>query len=117
MNALWAAYYGVPSVFSLETKGFVAMAKRSVPGLVTVATKACTGNSTWNLHPQDALEQIQGRGQRALQQKTDLISPEEKYSLQIHFKEHQNARNASWYPGAKLIDSNIVSIQPKMSEI
>ena len=42
-----------------------------------------------------------------------MISPEEKYSLQIHFKEHQNARNASWYPGAKLIDSNIVEYTAK----
>ena len=113
MNALWAAYYGVPSVFLSGDEGICSHGKEVCPGLVTVATKACTGNSTWNLHPQDALEQIREGVKAALQQKPDLISPEEKYSLQIHFKEHQNARNASWYPGAKLIDSNIVEYTAK----
>lgn len=113
MNALWAAYYGVPSVFLSGDKGICSQGKEACPGIVTVATKECTGNSTWNLHPEDALEQIRAGVKRALQEKAAVMPLEAEYTLQIQFKEHQNARNASWYPGAKLVDSNTVEYRAK----
>lgn len=113
MNALLAAYYGVPSVFLSGDRGICSCAEAFCPGIVTVATKGCTGNATWNVHPEDALDRIKEGVKAALQKKIETISLEDEYELQIYFKEHQAARNASWYPGAKLVDSNIVAYRAK----
>lgn len=113
MNALLAAYYQVPSIFISGDKGICDQAMNVCPGICTVATKECTGNATWNLHPAEALYQIKEGARSALSREIPVIPLEESYTLQICFKEHQRARNASWYPGATQIDSNLVEYRAK----
>lgn len=113
MNALWAATYGVPSVFLSGDRGICDRAEEFYPGIVTVATKEGTGASTWNIHPEKAVEQIRQGVRGALCQRAPLIALEDEYEMLICFKDHTKARSASWYPGAEQVDSHTVRIRAK----
>lgn len=113
LNALWAAAYGVPSVFLSGDEGMCRLAKESHPDIVTVSTKKGIGNATWNLHPEEAVEKIEAGVETALKAEIGLMPLSEEYNMVVHFKEHQNARRASWYPGAKQRDSNTVEYTAK----
>lgn len=108
LNALWALEHQVPSVFISGDEGICKMAKESHPDIVTVATKTGIGNATCNIHPEDALEQIKVGMKKALGLNISLSSIENIFKMVINFKEHKHARRASWYPGAKQIDSHSV---------
>lgn len=71
------------------------------------------GNAAWNIHPGDAIEKIEEGVKKALEANIGLMPIEEEYKMVINFKEHQSARNASWYPGAVQIDSNTVEYTAK----
>ena len=55
-----------------------------------------------------SIEKIEKAVKKALEAEIGLMPIEKEYNMVINFKEHQNARRASWYPGAKQIDSNMV---------
>lgn len=104
LNALWAAAYGVPSVFLSGDQGICDAARQECPGIGVCATKVCTGDSTWNIHPAQALEEIGAGVREALGRSHPTPALRDSYTLEIRFREHQRARCASWYPGAKLLD-------------
>jgi len=108
INALWAAANKVPSVFLSGDNGMCEIAKKSYPGIITVATKKGIGNATWNIHPEESVERIEKGVQMGLKAGIGLIPIEDEYKMEIHFKDHQHARSASWYPGALQIDCNTV---------
>lgn len=108
MNALYAANLGVPSVFLSGDKGICGHAEEYCEGIVTAATKESVGNSTWNLHPADSIELIKKGVAKALSNVRRVSLKKQEYKMDIYFKEHQKAWKASWYPGAELLDSNIV---------
>lgn len=108
MNALWAAACGVPAVFLSGDQGICAAAEAFCPGIVTATTKSGTGGSTWNLHPEDAVEKIEAGVRQALLHPAPLIPLEASYELELCFKEHTSARSASWYPGTELVDCRTV---------
>ena len=114
LNALYAADMGVPSVFLSGDKGICDHAKDYYKDIVTVATKEGTGNSTWSLHPATSLKLIKEGVRKALSQ-IKPVAPllEKEYQMDIYFKEHQKARMASWYPGAQLLESNLVRYTAK----
>ncbi len=114
LNALYAADMGVPSVFLSGDKGICDHAKDYYEDIVTVATKEGTGNSTWSLHPATSLKLIKEGVRKALSQ-IKPVAPllEKEYQMDIYFKEHQKARMASWYPGAQLLESNLVRYTAK----
>lgn len=113
MNALWAAQYGVPSVFLSGDLGICNLAKEDCVGILTVATKECIGNSSWNIHPADALVKIKEGVKISLQSDIKAMPLQPEYRMEICFKEHQAARCASWYPGAEIIDSNTIAYKAK----
>ena len=109
LNALWAASFGVPSVFLSGDQGMCSRAEKLCPGIVTVATKTCVGNATWSIHPQDAVERIREGVAAALAKPAALLAPCASYRMEICFHDHQRARGASWYPGATLVNDTTVS--------
>lgn len=109
LNALWAASFGVPSVFLSGDQGMCVRAEELCPGIVTVATKSCVGNATWNIHPQDAVEQIRQGVEKALKKPAAPLALCGSYCMEICFCDHQRARGAAWYPGAVLVDDTTVS--------
>lgn len=113
MNALMAADFGVPSVFISGDQGICDHAIEYCDDIETVATKKGIGNATWNRHPLETVEMIKDGVKNALLKKHKLHFIEDEYKMDMYFKEHQQARAASWYPGAELLESNIVRYTSK----
>lgn len=111
LNALYAANFGVPSVFIAGDKAVCEHAAQRCPHIITLPVKEGTGSSTWSMHPQDAASAIKAGVKESLQ-KISLIEPRElikpEYKLDLYFKEHRAARAAAWYPGAERIDTTHV---------
>jgi len=114
MNALTSAYFGVPVVFLSGDKMLCDNSKRLIPNIETVAVKYGVGGATFNIHPDKACELIKEGVKKALK-KIDLcrIEAPKNPVLEIRFREHQDARKASFYPGAKLIDGYTVEYHAK----
>ena len=108
LNALWATAHKVTSVFISGDAGICELAKKSHPEIYTVVTKKGIGNAAWNIHPKEAIANIEKGVEKALKAQIGLMPIEKEYNMIINFKEHQNARRSSWYPGARQIDSNTV---------
>ena len=75
--------------------------------MTVLPVKEGTGSSTWNIHPQDAVDAIYDGVKTSLKDISrvnpkDLIKAE--YKVDFYFKEHRAARAASWYPGAERVD-------------
>ena len=104
LNALLADELGVPSLFLSGDKGICDEAEAIYPGIETVATKVGVGDSTCNIHPKEAVEQIEEGVARALAKGIGVRPLTGEYTMEINFKEHQKARNASWFPKAKAVD-------------
>lgn len=113
LNVLWAASFGVPSIFISGDRGICSSAKEYCNDIVAVATKECTGNSTWNFHPEDTTEAIYEGVVKALMTDHEILNLESVYKMDICFKEHHRARGASWYPGAEQINATTVSYTAK----
>lgn len=111
LNKLIADSFGVPSVFISGDKGICDIAKEAEPKIHTVATKESIGNATWNKSTTKVEKMIYDGVIEALKDDIKAAELESKYVITINFKEHQAARNASWYPGAKRIDSNTVEYE------
>ncbi len=110
LNALYAAQYKVPTVFVSGDEGICQHSKEWIPDIETVAVKNCVGNSSWNLHPDDAVDQIYEGVKKALQAPAKLMEIPSDLHLEMTYTTHQGARNASWYPGAKLTDVKTVAL-------
>ena len=113
LNKLTADSYGVPSVFISGDRGICDIARNEDENIVSVATKECTGNATWNMHPEDAVDAIYFEVKRALQKDIKVPELKDMYKITINFKEHSKARRAAFYPGAIQIDSNTVEYVAK----
>lgn len=114
LNSAMADELGVPSLFLSGDKGICQEVEAAYPGIRTVAVKEGVGNATWNIHPQDAIERIEKTVAEILSKPLPKAKPAAKeYRLVMNCKEHQNARSASWYPGAELIDPFTVAYTAK----
>lgn len=112
MNRLWAAHFGVPSVLVSGDRGICDFVENRYPGIYTFATKNCTGNATESLTIEESVKGIERTAGEALtwvmQRHDDICKAMDaagkKHSLRICFVKQSDARNASWYPGVKIID-------------
>ena len=104
INAQLADYFKVPSIFISGDKGICESAKSLYPQIETVATKTGIGGGTWNMHPKDSIKAIEEGVTKALSKEHQIQPLALSYKLEINYKEHTRAQNASWYPGASLID-------------
>ncbi|WP_353096165.1 M55 family metallopeptidase [Tissierella praeacuta] len=114
INALIAAYYGVPVVFLSGDKMLCEKSKELVPNMETAAVKSGEGDSTFNMHPDKACEYIRNGVKEGLKtiKECKIESPKE-FKLEIRFSEHKYANRARYYPGAKLIDDHTVEYMAK----
>lgn len=111
LNSLLAAYYGVPSIFLSGDAGMCQLAQGEMPGMVTVATKEGIGNGTINRDPRQVIRDIEAGMEKALANvgKAPAMAP--SYTLQINYKELSQARSASFYPGAKLVEGDPKTVE------
>lgn len=94
LNSLYAAQQGVPSLFLSGDETICRLGEEEIPGLTTVAVKECRGNSTFNLHPDDACEAIRVGVAAALARPLPVRPVPEELVLEAVLTGHQAARRA-----------------------
>ena len=115
LHGIFAATLGVPVVLITGDSDLCYDAKEINENITTVAVKEGVGNSTINLHPKAAIEKIWQGAENSLKGNLEkcLLPTYDNYNIEIRFKKHQQALNASFFPGCKLIDPQVVSFKTK----
>lgn len=112
LNSIYADSLGVPSLLISGDECTCTSAAEEYPGIRSVVTKTCTGNSTYNRHPQDVREEIYTRVKEALAELPIKPVPREcNLLLEINYAEASKAKEASAYPGAVLKSAGCVEYQ------
>lgn len=109
MNSYVAAYFGVPVVFLSGDKELCQIAEDFNKGIKTVGVKEGVGGATVNLNPEYACQLIKDGVKESLVniQKCKIDLPE-RFEVEINFKEHYDAKRASFFPGVCCLDSHSV---------
>lgn len=109
INSYLAADYGVPVVFLSGDKMLCDKAKEFNPGIETVAVKEGLGGATVSINPDLACEYIKEGVINGLKRiEACKIEIPEKFEVEINYKEHKEAKHASFYPGVAQVDSHTV---------
>ena len=115
LHGLLAATMNVPVAFLAGDDELCKHVKNINKNITTVAVKEGIGDSTISLHPKAAIEKIWQGTESAL--KGDLtkclLTIYDEYKVEFRFKKHQQAYNASFYPGCKLIDPQTIIFKTK----
>lgn len=105
-----AAYHNVPVVFLSGDKVLCEEVKGIDENIITVAVKEGRGDSTINIHPKLAIDQIKEGVKTALSK--DLsnykINLPEKFELEVKYKNHIATTSKANYPSAELVDSHTI---------
>ena len=113
LHGLLAATLDVPVAFLAGDNELCKAVKNINKNITTVAVKEGIGDSTVNLHPKEAIEKIWQGVETAL--KSDLkqcyLPKYDEYSVELRFKKHQQAFDASFYPGCKLIEPQTITFK------
>jgi len=97
-----AALVDVPLVFVAGDAGLCEEATSLNSNIATCAVKQGVGSSTVSIHPHLAVERIREGAQAALAgdvKKCEIQLPE-RFSVEVEYRDHAQARHASFYPGA-----------------
>ncbi|WP_326907613.1 M55 family metallopeptidase [Sedimentibacter sp. MB31-C6] len=114
INSYIAASYGVPVVFLSGDKMLCEKAKEFNKGIETVAVKEGIGGATISINPDYACDLIKEKVKAGLKHITSCkIQIPEKFNVEICYKEHKEAKRASYYPGVTQINSSTVSYSAK----
>ena len=108
LNSLYAAEQKVPSIFISGDAAICRLAGEEIPGIRTVAVKECRGNSTFNLHPEDACSMIQEEVARALEKEIAVRTVAPELKLEVSLTSHQAVRKALMHPLIRQIDDSTV---------
>lgn len=104
ISAYTAAYRDVPVVFASGDRGLCEEAAALNPAMATTAVKSGAGQSTVNIHPALALQQIQDGVERALKGPLEAcrIALPAIFSVEVRYQHHAEATRAGYFPGATL---------------
>lgn len=110
IHAYAAASMGVPSVFLSGDKMLCDHVHEYDPQVETAAVKEGLGSATISVAPVMAHEMIREGAKKGLENiKNCHLEVPETITMEICFKDHWNAKRASYYPGVKMIDAYTVS--------
>lgn len=108
LNSMYAAQMGVPSVFISGDETICRLAGEEVPQIQAAAVKECRGNSTFNLHPEDACDRIRAGVTEALKRQVPVRELSSELVLEVSLVRHQTLRAALAHPGISRIDADTV---------
>lgn len=110
INALYASYLGVPIAFLSGDKQLTEIVKETNPNITTVATKEGAHGAVISQHPSVTNNLIEEKVKEALSKdlKNNIIEMPKHFDLEITYKKFNDAYNASFYPGCKLISNDTV---------
>lgn len=114
INSYYAAYMGVPVVFIAGDSDICQTAKSFNPNIRTVSTKTGAHNAVISRHPavsDQELESVAREAMEALKKDKDQFTfPLPKhFDIVIHYKDVKDAYPNSFFPGAKLVDTDKVA--------
>jgi D-amino peptidase len=111
--AYTAGLVRVPMVFLSGDAGICEEAQALIPSLSTVAVKHGVGNSTVNIHPHLAVEQIRAGVEAAL--KADVskchVPLPGHFAVEVYYRNHHDAYHVSFFPGARLVGPHTVGFE------
>lgn len=115
INSLTAAYHHVPVAFVSGDQGLCHWMNLTSPNTVTVPVSQGVGNGSISIHPRVAVKRIREGMKEALSRPgVDCRFPlPERFQVEINFKDHNRARSAGFYPGARQLDSRRVAFETK----
>lgn len=101
INSLSAAMLGVPVYCVCGDKGLCDWVQTVNPNIMTVPVCEGHGNGSISIHPNVAVRRIRQTVAQAVQQPKEacMFPMPEHFNVEINFKQHYLALNASWYPG------------------
>lgn len=110
MNCLTAAYVGVPVYCVTGDRGLCEWIQSVNPHIHTVPVSEGFGDGSISIHPDLAVQRIRETvKEAAAQNPADCMFPlPERFHVEICYKTHQQATNASWYPGCRQTDVTTV---------
>lgn len=107
INALYAAYLGIPVAFLSGDLNLTKQVKTDLPNTVTVATKEGRHGAVLSKHPSITNKQIKDGVKQALMSdlSKNILDLPKHFVVEISYKRHQDAFSHSFYPGCRLLDS------------
>lgn len=112
LNSYIAAGYGVPVVFISGDKMICHEAKKFNPGIETVAVSEGVGGATVSINPDYACELIKEGVKKSLSNIPQCSIPiPESFDVEICYKDHKDAKKASYYPGAASVSPHVISFK------
>ena len=110
IHAYAAAAMGVPSVFLSGDKALCEHVRSYDPAIVTATVKEGMGGATINLAPARAQELIRQGAEAGIRNRAAChLAVPETITMEISFKDHWKAKQASYYPGMVQVDDYTVS--------
>lgn len=105
INSLYASYLNVPVAFLSGDKNLTEIAKKTNNNIEVVASKEGRHGAVISKHPLVTCEEIKEGAYRSLQKdlKNNLIPLPKEFDIEITYKKHISAFNASFFPGCELI--------------
>ncbi len=113
LNCLSASMLGVPVYCVCGDKGLCEWIQSVNPNIMTVPVSEGMGNASLSIHPHVAVKRIRETVAKAVQQpKADCMYPmPEFFTVEINYKQHFDAQNASWYPGCERTGARTVKYE------
>lgn len=111
MNSLTASMLGVPVLLAAGDRMLCDWFHDKVPSALTVPVSEGVGNGSISIHPDRAVALIREAARRAmaLDRAACLYPMPDRFEVEISYRQHQDARGASWYPGMRQLDDRTVS--------
>ena len=110
INALYASYLNVPVAFLSGDLNLTNQVKELNENIKTVASKEGQYGAVISKHPNLTVKEIRQTAEEAI--KADLTNNivylPKSFDVEIQYKQHNMAYNASFYPGCKLVGSDRV---------
>lgn len=110
INSLTAAQLGVPVRLVTGDRGLCEWMRAMNPNIETVAVSEGNGRGTIAIHPNKAVRLIREAAKRAMEKPAaDCMFPmPDHFEVEICFKEHSKARNATSYPGVVQVAPTVI---------
>lgn len=113
INALYASYLGIPVAFLSGDKELTNLVKKENSNIVTVVTKEGSHGAVISEHPSVTNRRIKEEVEKALKKdlQDNIVNLPKHFDVEIQYKKFNDAYNASFYPGCKLINTNTVAFK------
>jgi D-amino peptidase len=114
INTYYAQTFKVPVILVSGDENLTKLVKQLNPKIETVAAKSGIHGAVISKHPDLTVQEIYDKTIKAvekLQNEFDAcqVSLPNHFEVEVCFKQHENAYQASFYPEAKLISSDTVT--------